>query len=262
MLERLASRVAPFLEPARARRGRRALERQLEYQRGKALRLKAADLARIERSFAANTARLVGRLERHRSFKPADRIVEVGAGAHGHVFFMKRAGCVGVDPLAAHYRSLFPHWQGRVPTVAAVGERLPFPDNRFDVVLSDNVVDHAPDPAQIIRELVRVLAPGGLLYFTVHVHHPAYALMSHAQLAAFALRVPVEVPAFSDHTFHFTPSQAAKLHAGLPLDILEENLDVEQTLAQARKTPPRHVADRLKRYLYKNATYELIARKR
>jgi ubiquinone/menaquinone biosynthesis C-methylase UbiE len=41
----------------------------------------------------------------------------------------------------------------RVPTVSALGECLPFPDGAFDVVLCDNVIDHAKSPAATVAEL-------------------------------------------------------------------------------------------------------------
>jgi hypothetical protein len=58
-----------------------------------------------------------------------------GSGAHGLVFFFGAMRGVGVDPLAADYATLFPAWQPRARTVAAAGERLPFGDASFEVVL-------------------------------------------------------------------------------------------------------------------------------
>ena len=66
---------------------------------------------------------------------------------------------LGLDPLA-HYSKLFPAWQGRVPTVTAAGECMPLRDGSFDLVLCDNVVDHAKDPRRILEEIARVLRPG------------------------------------------------------------------------------------------------------
>ena len=41
---------------------------------------------------------------------------------------------------------------------------LPFPDERFDVVLSTGLLEHFQDPAPIVREMVRVLKGRGLFY--------------------------------------------------------------------------------------------------
>ena len=54
---------------------------------------------------------------------------------------------------------------GGVVFQTAVVESLPFPDARFDVVLSTLMLHHLPRPAreQCVREIRRVLRPGGRL---------------------------------------------------------------------------------------------------
>jgi 2-polyprenyl-6-hydroxyphenyl methylase/3-demethylubiquinone-9 3-methyltransferase len=44
-------------------------------------------------------------------------------------------------------------------------ERLPFTDGAFDAVVAADVLEHVPDLPAVIRELARVLAPGGSLVF-------------------------------------------------------------------------------------------------
>ena len=45
----------------------------------------------------------------------------------------------------------------------ASGEKLPFEDNRFDVVISNGVINLIPDKAATLKEAWRVLKPGGRL---------------------------------------------------------------------------------------------------
>jgi len=45
--------------------------------------------------------------------------------------------------------------------------QLPFADNTFDVVLSMQVLEHVQDPERAIREMHRVLRPGGKLCITL-----------------------------------------------------------------------------------------------
>lgn len=45
-------------------------------------------------------------------------------------------------------------------------ERLDFPDNHFDTVFSFETIEHVPHPAVAVKELARVLKPGGRLYLT------------------------------------------------------------------------------------------------
>ncbi|HEX8147121.1 MAG TPA: class I SAM-dependent methyltransferase [Pyrinomonadaceae bacterium] len=205
------------------------------------------------------SARVREKLERVRAIAPDARVLEVGSGAHGLVFFFGTTRGVGVDPLACDYAALFPEWQHRARTIAAGGERLPFADASFDVVLCDNVVDHAEDPARIARELTRVLAPGGLLYFTVNFHHPVYAAAARLHSAWNAAGLGLEIGPFADHTVHLTLGAARSLFDGLPLRVITESGNVSDAKRLARLRPPRHAGDRLKRLFFKNALYELVA---
>jgi len=47
--------------------------------------------------------------------------------------------------------------------VCGVGERLPFPDACFDLVLSHEVLEHVQDDRLAVEEIVRTLRPGGRL---------------------------------------------------------------------------------------------------
>ena len=51
---------------------------------------------------------------------------------------------------------------GRNPNILnAAGETLPYPDNRFDLILSHEVLEHVADDRLAVREMLRVLKPGG-----------------------------------------------------------------------------------------------------
>src|SRR5215207_4343939 len=171
-------------------RARRALDRQLEYQRRKAAQLKGREQEVI--SWMVAHSREVRRLLDDVRTIPSDtRILEVGCGAQNGI---------GLDPLAQYYAKLFPAWQGRALTISATGESLPLRDESFDIVLCDNVVDHAKNPRRIIEEIARVLAPGGLLYFEVNIHHSFYHAMASLHAAWRALGVSFEITPFADHT--------------------------------------------------------------
>jgi len=49
-------------------------------------------------------------------------------------------------------------------------ERLSFEEARFDIVVSNDVLEHVNDPSQALREICRVLRPGGTLLLTVPFH--------------------------------------------------------------------------------------------
>ncbi len=52
------------------------------------------------------------------------------------------------------------------------GERLDFPDDRFDSALSTMTLCTIPDVAAALRELRRVMKSGGLFHFAEHGHSP------------------------------------------------------------------------------------------
>jgi SAM-dependent methyltransferase len=243
---------------AKQMRARRALERQLAYQRAKAARAVGREGEYVE-AMRARSVHVRARLEEFRPVAADARVLEVGSGAHGLVFYFGTTRGVGVDPLACEYAALFPAWQRRAQTIAAAGERLPFAGSSFDFVLCDNVVDHAEDPAEIVRETARVLAPGGILYFTVNFHHAFYNAAARLHAAWNAAGLRYEIGPFADHTVHLTLEGARSLFRGLPFRVLEERHDETEARALARRRPPRHAGDRLKRLFFKNALYELVA---
>jgi SAM-dependent methyltransferase len=78
---------------------------------------------------------------------------------------------------------------GRAATVvAAPAEALPFADGVFDTVVSTLVLCTVADAAAALRELRRVLAPGGRLLFIEHVRGSAPGLARRQDRLAGAWR--------------------------------------------------------------------------
>jgi SAM-dependent methyltransferase len=244
----------------RRKLAQRALERQLAYQQHKAQLLRGRE-DEVIAAMTNSSRRVRDLLENFQPIPREARVIEVGSGAHGLIFCFDGECRVGVDPLAVDYRGLFPRWQRRAQTVAAVGESLPFKNQSFDVVICDNVVDHAESPSRIVRELVRILAPRGLLYFTVNIHHPLYRVAAKVHSSWRAIGLPYEIGPFADHTTHLTLASATELFQDLPVEILSEKSNIDEARARARKQPARHLGDRLKRVFFKNALYEVVGRR-
>jgi SAM-dependent methyltransferase len=102
------------------------------------------------------------------------RLLEVGCGMGSDLLQFARGGAVvtGADltPRSVETsRHRFRLYDMSGTFVLADGERLPFADNSFDVVYSNGVLHHTPDTAGAVRDVHRVLRPGGtakvLLYF-------------------------------------------------------------------------------------------------
>jgi len=94
---------------------------------------------------------------------PSMRLLDLGAGA-GIVVAMNFKGLAaqvcGVDLDSRVVDNPFLD-EGRV---SDAGE-IPYPDASFDVVISDNVMEHLDYPEEVFREIFRVLRPGGKLLF-------------------------------------------------------------------------------------------------
>ncbi len=64
----------------------------------------------------------------------------------------------------------------RYRAVIGNGEKMEFPDASFDTALSIQVLEHTFDPLAMVREISRVLRPGGTAIFLIPqtsvLHHP------------------------------------------------------------------------------------------
>src|SRR3954471_15074573 len=104
------------------------------------------------------------------NLRPWDRLLDVGCGTGALLNNLARQHRAeqlsGVDPvpemLAVARRRLPPE----VVLREGWAERLPFDDGQFDVVLSCNVFHYVRQPAAALREMSRVLSPGGRLVLT------------------------------------------------------------------------------------------------
>lgn len=237
-------------------RARRALERQLEYQEEKATVL--ADKDEFARGIFLRAQAIRQKIAAVRPIAETDKVLEVGSGAHGLVFGFGGNFGVGIDPLAVDYKRLFPKWQHNAPTSAAIGEQLPFADNSFEIVLSDNVIDHARDPLKIVDEIVRVLKPGGVLYFTVNVHHPIYEIASRAHGLWNAAGIRLELSAFADHTVHFTETRIRDVFSRLAIKTVSQSSTVKETRKAQRNSGNVNPDALLKKLFFKNALFEFV----
>jgi 2-polyprenyl-3-methyl-5-hydroxy-6-metoxy-1,4-benzoquinol methylase len=93
------------------------------------------------------------------------RVLNVGCGPGGFNVVAERAGAStwGIDPDHEAVAIALSSVPGRRLAVAAA-EALPFREGSFDVVYCFSVLEHVQDHRRSIREMVRVLRPGGALY--------------------------------------------------------------------------------------------------
>ena len=55
-------------------------------------------------------------------------------------------------------------WADSIRLTLSDCKHLPDDDNTYDIVMSNSIVHHIPEPLSVLRELWRVLKPGGLLF--------------------------------------------------------------------------------------------------
>ena len=147
------------------------------------------------------------------------KVLEIGSGPIGIVNFLEWGERYAIDPLEHFYRtqpSLAALRKPGVTYLDGAGERLPFEDGSFTLVIIDNVIDHTYAPRAILEEIRRVLRPDGRLYLSVNVH-TAWGAWLHGVLAA--LRID------KGHPYTFTSRTLRELIAAHAFAVVSEQVD-------------------------------------
>lgn len=118
------------------------------------------------------------------------KILDFGCGAGRTVYSLSDQGyinTVGYD--IKDYLSLRnPADRSRFFIADASGDRLPFDDNTFDLIISEQVLEHVMDQIGLLRELHRVMRPGGCAIHVFparyspiepHIHVPFGGIVEH-----------------------------------------------------------------------------------
>lgn len=125
-------------------------------------------------------------------FSPEDifkgkRVLDMGCGASGKSLYYVSIGAeqvVGVD-VVPHYKAeaeAFARELGyadRFTFLLGDALNLSLPENRFDVVIMNDFMEHIYDPEGALKEALRVLKPGGRIFVNFPPYfHPTGAHMS------------------------------------------------------------------------------------
>jgi SAM-dependent methyltransferase len=120
------------------------------------------------------------------NIRPGDRLLDLGCGEGRHTisaYLLADAEIVGLDlglkdlQTAKGRLSDFPMPQtknGYCAFIQGTGHQLPFPDDSFDHVICSEVLEHIPDYSSFLREIDRVLKPGGLFAVSVPRYFPEW----------------------------------------------------------------------------------------
>lgn len=105
-----------------------------------------------------------------------EHILEIGGGiGTDHAQFAKAGGIMhDLDLASGHLRLAQRNFElrGLKGTFRhGDGENIPFADNSFDLVYSNGVIHHTPNTARVVKEIYRVLKPGGRCIIMVYAEN-------------------------------------------------------------------------------------------
>jgi ubiquinone/menaquinone biosynthesis C-methylase UbiE len=144
----------------------------------------------------------------------------------------------------------------RVEFVHANARTLPFPDDSFDTVVSHQFLNFVPDAGAFVREMVRVLRPGGSLcaainrgWFTPEERESNWVYLNETANAALRAAYP---------TFRYPRMNDPRVYSDAGLsDLFEEvsslrksTLKIEIVVPGARMTPQRAAEIYNRMYIY------------
>jgi len=123
---------------------------------------------------AEASARTVRHMASKLDLKPGARVIDIGAGYGGAARYLAReigahVTCLNLSETENARNRRLTAEQGledRIEIVHGVFEDIPFPDNSFDVVWSQEAILHSGDRLRVLKEVSRVLKPGGDFIFT------------------------------------------------------------------------------------------------
>jgi SAM-dependent methyltransferase len=158
-------------------------------------------------------------------------VLENGCGVGMYVEHLSRFGgkVIGLEydfERACEARAGSPH------IINGAGEFLPFPSAAFDLILSHEVIEHVQDDRLAIREMVRVLKPGGRI--VLFAPNRGYPFETHGifwngryrfgnKLFVNYLPRPLR-DKLAPHVRVYSRRDLHKLFAGLPVQFVERTI--------------------------------------
>lgn len=100
------------------------------------------------------------------SLPPGTSILDAGAGECAYKKYFSHCKYVSVDLAIGE-----DNWNYNNLDYIAPLDNLPLDDNSFDAVLCTQVLEHLERPGEAVKELYRVLKPGGKLFLTAPMAH-------------------------------------------------------------------------------------------
>ena len=108
-------------------------------------------------------------LRRHATCFKGTRCLDVGCGSKPYESLFEFGDYIGIDvEISGHDHS------NSIIDVFYDGKNIPFEDDSFSHIFCSEVLEHVEDPLSLIKEMHRVLAPGGKMLVTVPFIWPVH----------------------------------------------------------------------------------------
>jgi SAM-dependent methyltransferase len=134
------------------------------------------------------------------------RVLDVGCGAN--LDYDLALADRGIDVVAVDFVPIFLEHAPRHPRIElrlADATNLPFESCTFDAAICSEVAEHVPEDRAVVREIARVLRPGGLLVFTVPI------LWNLGRLIEMLKRRSLKIRMMEGHLREYTRGEALSL---------------------------------------------------
>ena len=149
------------------------------------------------------------------------RVLDLGCGAGFLANYLGERGhqVTGIDTTAENLLVAKHHDRtGQVRYQVGDACELPFADASFDVVCAMDLLEHVEEPARLIAEANRVLAPGGLLFFHTFNRNWLANLIVIKAVELFVKNTPKDL-----HVLHLfiTPAELSAMLTAQRLELAE-----------------------------------------
>jgi ubiquinone/menaquinone biosynthesis C-methylase UbiE len=142
--------------------------------------------------------------------RPGQRLIDIGAAS---CVFTKMAQDAGFDATACDYSTDALDYGVRnysVKTLRSPAEAIAAPDASFDVVTIFHTIEHLPDPMKVLKEIHRILKPGGFVFLETPNYAPHFLAQTRFKFVIpfyrYMTKRPEGLPWVPfDHYYHWTP---------------------------------------------------------
>lgn len=140
---------------------------------------------------------------------PSASLLDVGCASG---LFVKEAVDRGIDAFGCDYSEeaiAYGRKHFNIQMFRSPAEAIDAPDNHYDVITLLQVFEHLPDPMRVLRELKRVLKPGGMLVLETVNYLPHYKMETDLRFMIPVYNAVTRRPSLPwlpfDHLYHWSP---------------------------------------------------------